>query len=47
MTWMNAQGNTQQWGTTPWTVNHNRQAVIRDQAHSGGIRIAEDQVGTL
>jgi GNAT superfamily N-acetyltransferase len=41
--WMNARGNTQQWGTAPWTGNQQREAVIRDLAHGGGMRIAEDQ----
>jgi len=44
--WMNARGNTQQWGTTPWTGSQKREAFIRDQAHGGGMRIAEDQDGT-
>jgi len=43
--WMNARGNTRQWGTAPWTGNQKREAAIRDQAQGGGMRIAEDQDG--
>jgi GNAT superfamily N-acetyltransferase len=43
--WMNAQGNTQQWGTAPWTGNQQRETVIRGQANGGGMRIAEDPGG--
>jgi hypothetical protein len=42
VTWMNARENTQQWGTAPWTGSQQREAVIRDLAHGGGMRIAED-----
>jgi GNAT superfamily N-acetyltransferase len=45
--WMNARGNTQQWGTAPWTGNQGREAAVRDQAHGGGMRIAEDQDGPV
>jgi GNAT superfamily N-acetyltransferase len=45
--WMNARGNTQQWGTAPWTGDDKREAVIRGQAHGGGMRIAEDRDGTV
>ena len=45
--WMNARGNTQQWGSAPWTGSQQREAVIRDQAHGGGMRIAEDQDGVV
>ena len=38
--WMNARGNTQQWGTAPWTGSQGREAAVRDQAHGGGMRIA-------
>ena len=41
--WMNARGNTQQWGTAPWTGNDKREAAIGDRARGGGMRIAEDQ----
>jgi GNAT superfamily N-acetyltransferase len=47
VTWMNARGNTQQWGTAPWTGHEKREAAIRDQAHGGGMRIGEDQDGTV
>jgi GNAT superfamily N-acetyltransferase len=43
--WMNVRGNTQQWGTTPWTGNDKREAAIYDQALIDGLRIAEDQDG--
>jgi GNAT superfamily N-acetyltransferase len=45
--WMNARGNTQQWGTAPWTGNQQREAVIGDQARGGGMRIAEDHDGVV
>jgi|SRR5580698_8631495 GNAT superfamily N-acetyltransferase len=44
--WMNARGNTQQWGTAPWTGSDKREEAIRGQALSGGMRIAEDEDGT-
>jgi GNAT superfamily N-acetyltransferase len=46
VTWMNARGNTQQWGTEPWTGSQQREAVIRGWAH-GGMRIAEDRDGMV
>ena len=45
--WMNARGNTQQWGTAPWTGDQKREAVIGGMAHGGGMRIAEDQDGMV
>jgi GNAT superfamily N-acetyltransferase len=45
--WLNARGNTQQWGTEPWTGNQRRESFIRDQADGGGMRIAQDQDGTV
>jgi len=47
VTWMNARGNTQQWGTAPWTGDDKHEAAIRDQALGGGMRMAEDQDGTV
>jgi GNAT superfamily N-acetyltransferase len=47
VTWMNARGNTQQWGTAPWTGSQPREAVVRDLAHGGGMRIAADPDGTV
>jgi|SRR3954447_6208340 GNAT superfamily N-acetyltransferase len=47
VTWMNARGNTQQWGTAPWTGSQGREAAIGGQAHGGGMRIAEDQDGPV
>ena len=47
VTWMNARGNTQQWGTAPWTGNQKRDAAIGDQARGSGMRIAEDQDGMV
>jgi GNAT superfamily N-acetyltransferase len=47
VTWMNERGNTQQWGIGPWTGSQAREAVIRDMAHGGGMRIAEDQDGSV
>ena len=35
--WMNARGNTQQWGTEPWTGNQKREAAIGDQARGIGL----------
>jgi GNAT superfamily N-acetyltransferase len=45
--WMNARGNVQQWGTAPWTGDDKREAAIGGQARGGGMRIAEDQDGTV
>jgi GNAT superfamily N-acetyltransferase len=45
--WLNARGNTQQWGTGPWTGNQRREAFLRDQANGCGMRIAQDQDGTV
>jgi GNAT superfamily N-acetyltransferase len=47
VTWMNARGNTQQWGTAPWTGSPQREAVIRDLADGGGMRIAADPDGMV
>ena len=44
---MNARGNTEQWGTEPWTGSREREAVIGELAHGGGMRIAEAQDGTV
>ncbi|MFI5779973.1 GNAT family N-acetyltransferase [Nocardia sp. NPDC051570] len=30
--WLNASGNTEQWGTTPWTANERRKSTIRTRA---------------
>jgi GNAT superfamily N-acetyltransferase len=43
--WMNARGNTTQWGTTPWTANDQRMQKIRGYMSSGGVRIAESDDG--
>src|ERR1700722_15699256 len=43
--WMNARGNTGQWGTAPWTGNPQRVAAVGDWARGGGMRIAVDQGG--
>jgi GNAT superfamily N-acetyltransferase len=45
--WMNARGNTTQWGTTPWTGHEKREATIRGRAAGGGTRIMEDDDGTV
>src|SRR6185503_13721284 len=45
--WMNARGNTGQWGTSPWTGNDQREAMVRDRAAGGGMRIMEDEDGTV
>jgi GNAT superfamily N-acetyltransferase len=45
--WMNARGNTQQWGTSSWTGDHKREEFIRDHARGGGMRIAEGQDGVV
>ena len=42
VTWMNARGNTQQWGIGPWTGSQAREAVIGDMAHGGGMRRAAE-----
>jgi GNAT superfamily N-acetyltransferase len=45
--WMNERGNTQQWGTEPWTGNEKREATVRERAHGGGLRIMEEEDGTV
>jgi GNAT superfamily N-acetyltransferase len=45
--WMNARGNTQQWGTAPWTGDEKREAAVRDQALGGGMRIVADRDGAV
>jgi GNAT superfamily N-acetyltransferase len=45
--WMNARGNTRQWGTMPWTGDQEREEFIRDQAVGGGMRIAQEQDGAV
>jgi GNAT superfamily N-acetyltransferase len=47
VTWMNARGNIQQWGTAPWTGDARREAFVRDQAAGDGMRIAEDRDGAV
>jgi GNAT superfamily N-acetyltransferase len=44
--WMNARGNTQQWGTKPWTGDAKREATFLERAESGGMRVLEDEDGT-
>ena len=44
--WMNARGNTQQWGTTGWTGDAKREEAFRKRADSGGMRILEEDDGT-
>ncbi len=45
--WMNARGNTQQWGTAPWTGAEKREATVRKLAHGGALRIMQDADGTV
>ena len=44
--WMNARGNTQQWGTEPFSGKENRRALFERRAEQGGIRVLEDEDGT-
>lgn len=44
--WMNARGNTQQWGTEPWTGNPKHIEGFTKRADTGGMRILEDEDGT-
>ena len=45
--WMNARGNTQQWGTEPWSSGDgNRRAQFERRAAGGGMRVLEDEDGT-
>ncbi|MFD0632407.1 GNAT family N-acetyltransferase [Catenulispora yoronensis] len=44
--WMNARGNTQQWGTEPWTGNPKRREAFEERADTGGMRVLEDADGT-
>jgi GNAT superfamily N-acetyltransferase len=43
--WMNARGNTTQWGTTPWTGNDRRAQVVREYVRSGGLRVMQTDEG--
>lgn len=45
--WMNARGNTTQWGTEPWTGHEKREETVRERALGGGTRIIEDEDGTV
>lgn len=45
--WMNERGNTQQWGTEPWTGNEKRETTVRDRAQGDGMRIIEDATGQV
>lgn len=44
--WMNARGNTQQWGTEPWTGKPKRRALFEGRAAAGAVRVLEDEDGT-
>lgn len=44
--WMNARGNTQQWGTEPFTGDRRREEFFLKRADSGGVRVLEDDDGT-
>ena len=45
--WLAAQGRSGQWGTEPWTGNAKREEHTRERAAGGGMRIAEDEDGTV
>lgn len=45
--WMNARGNTTQWGTQPWTGNDRRGQVIHDRLLGDGTRIMETDEGEV
>ena len=45
--WMNARGNTQQWGTKPWSSGeNNRKEQFAKRAEGDGMRVLEDEDGT-
>jgi GNAT superfamily N-acetyltransferase len=44
--WMNARGNTEQWGTAAWTGNAKQEEGFLTRADSGGMRVLEDSDGT-
>lgn len=44
--WMNARGNTQQWGTDAWSGRDDRREDFEKRAETGGIRVLEDEDGT-
>ena len=44
--WMNARGNTEQWGTEPWTGKRDREEGFLERADTGGMRVLEDEDGT-
>lgn len=45
--WMNARGNTTQWGTKPWTGNAQREQAVRTYMSSDGVRIMETDNGDV
>ncbi|PXX61104.1 L-amino acid N-acyltransferase YncA [Nocardia tenerifensis] len=45
--WLNRRGNTEQWGSAPWTGNERRAAMIREHATGSGMRVMEDENGSV
>jgi hypothetical protein len=45
--WMNARGNTSQWGTEPWTGNEKREQAVYYALLSEGARVAETDEGEV
>lgn len=44
--WMNARGNTEQWGTEPFSGNAKREEGFLTRADNGWMRVLEDEDGT-
>lgn len=45
--WMNARGNTAQWGTEPWTGNENREQLLYYGLLGDGVRVMETDEGEI
>jgi len=45
--WMNARGNTTQWGTEPWTGHEKLESLTRNWALGGGMRVLETDDGGI
>jgi len=45
--WMNARGNTTQWGTAPWTGNEKREQMVHRLTHGAGMRVMQSDGGEV
>jgi GNAT superfamily N-acetyltransferase len=46
VTWLVARGQTEQWGTTPWSERPSAVGHVKAWAHGPGLRIAQDPDAT-